>query len=385
MTLIQAGVAAGLMICVATQAVLGDGPTSGPMGAPTTSPAAGFAWKKLNTEAYKGKQDDIFFSSPLCGWYVNGGGNIFHTADGGETWVKQIEKKGTFFRCIGFVDELHGFAGNIGTDYFPGVTDTTPLYETVDGGKTWAGVNIGGEAVKGLCSIQILKVAYINAGVLDYKVRILAGGRVGGPAGLVYSDDLGKTWEHVALPESCHMILDICFFDKEHGLLASASDGNVQDSHALILRTEDGGKTWVEAYKGPRAFELTWKMQFPTRETGYCTVQSYDPDPKVADRFVAKTVDGGKTWSEVPLVNDAKVREFGVGFVDETLGFVGAVPKGFVTTDGGKTWGTTEMGPAVNKIRVLKTEIGHTVYAIGVGVKKLEVMGDRDGSPGPKP
>ena len=36
------------------------------------------------------------------------------------------------------IDTLHGYAGNIGTEYFHGVTDETPLYETLDGGKTLA-------------------------------------------------------------------------------------------------------------------------------------------------------------------------------------------------------------------------------------------------------
>ena len=94
-------------------------------------------WKKLTTEPYAGKQDDITFVDKNTGWYVNGYGKIFHTADGGTTWEKQLEQKGTFFRCIAFVDKNIGFAGTVGTDYFPNVTDTIPLYGTRDGGKTW--------------------------------------------------------------------------------------------------------------------------------------------------------------------------------------------------------------------------------------------------------
>ena len=90
-------------------------------------------WRKLITEPYPGKQDDITFVNPQLGWYVNGYGAIYHTQDGGETWTKQLEQKGTFFRCIAFVDSLTGFAGTVGTDYFPNVTDTIPLYGTTNG------------------------------------------------------------------------------------------------------------------------------------------------------------------------------------------------------------------------------------------------------------
>lgn len=88
-------------------------------------------WQKLNTEAYPGKQDDICFINQQTGWYVNGYGRIYQTKDGGNTWTKQLEQKGTFFRCIAFLDSLRGFAGTVGTEYFPNVTDTIPLYKTI--------------------------------------------------------------------------------------------------------------------------------------------------------------------------------------------------------------------------------------------------------------
>ena len=181
------------------------------------------SWKKLETEAYRGKQDDIYFLNERLGWYVNGAGKIFKTTDAGATWAMQLHKPGTFFRCIAFVDEMRGFAGNIGPGYFPNVTDDAPLYET-------------------------------------------------------------------------------------------------------------------------------------------------------SERFVAKTTDGGKTWSEMPLVSDHKVREFGVGFLDAKTGWVGAVPNGFETNDGGATWKAVDMGDAVNKIQILETDSGHVGYAIGISVHRMEVL-----------
>jgi hypothetical protein len=99
--------------------------------------AQNYKWIKLETESYKGKQDDIYFINAEIGWYVNGYGKIYKTVDGGGHWTCQLEKKGTFFRCIAFIDSLRGFAGPVGTDYFPNVSDSIPLY------KTWMGVKIG--------------------------------------------------------------------------------------------------------------------------------------------------------------------------------------------------------------------------------------------------
>jgi len=341
----------------------------------TPAPSSPYAWTKLTTEAYQGKQDDIHFVSPLVGLYVNGAGRIYCTKDGGTTWDKKFEKPGTFFRCVAFLDEQRGFAGNIGPDYFPNVTDTTPLYRTSDGGTTWEAVQIEGDLVKGLCALEVVRYPFINAGNLGEKTLIVGAGRVGTPAVFIKSIDEGKTWTATDMSNYCQMILDVHFFDDRNGIIAAATDASVQQSSALILTTNDGGETWDTTYQGERAFELTWKISFPTRNTGYVTIQSYDPDPTASMRYVAKTTDGGRTWKELELVDDAKVRQFGIAFIDEKTGWVGAVPNGFETTDGGATWQKTAIGNAVNKIRLLKTIDGFVGYAIGVNVFKLEHKG----------
>lgn len=337
----------------------------------TTLPEKG--WKKLNTERYPGKQDDITFINEKEGWYVNGYGSIYNTKNGGETWEKQLEKKGTFFRTIAFVDSLVGFAGTVGTDYFPNVTDSIPLYGTRDGGKTWKPVDYKGPYVKGLCAIDIVREQYINHGKIDYKIHIYAVGRVGSPANMMVSHDGGATWTSNSMNNDCKMLFDIKMFDKNNGFVCAASDEDMEKSNALILKTSDGGKTWKKVYQSNRPFEGTWKASFPTKEVGYVTIQSYNPDPNVKQQRIAKTTDGGETWNEINLVEDAGAREFGIGFIDENHGFVGTMNTGYETKDGGKTWTKVNLGMACNKIRIYKDANGKTYgYAIGVDVLKGE-------------
>ena len=330
-------------------------------------------WRKLDTESYPGKQDDISFINEKEGWYVNGFGSIYHTQDGGVSWEKQLEQKGSFFRAILFLDENIGFVGTVGTDYFPNVSDTIPLYRTEDGGKSWTPVLYDGPYVKGICAIEMVKEQYINHGKLDYKTHLYAVGRVGSPANLLKSNDGGKTWTSKSLNDDCKMLFDIKMFDKNKGIACAASSEDLSISNALILKTEDGGNSWRKVYQSDRPFEATWKASFPTEKVGYVSIQSYNPDPTVTQQRIAKTADGGETWTEIDLVQDSKAREFGIGFIDEKHGFVGTMNSGFETQDGGKTWNPINLGMACNKIRIYRDDKGKIYgYAIGVDVMKLE-------------
>jgi photosystem II stability/assembly factor-like uncharacterized protein len=329
------------------------------------------SWKKVDTEPYAGKQDDITFVDQSTGWYVNGYGKIFHTVDGGTTWEKQLEQKGSFFRTIAFIDKNVGFAGTVGTEYFPNVTDTIPLYGTKDGGKSWKPVTYKGPYVKGLCAMDIAKEQYINHGKIDYKVHLFAVGRVGSPANSMISHDGGETWTSHSMNADCKMVFDIKMFNKKEGFACAATSDDITQSNALILKTSDGGETWQKVYQSTRPYETTWKVSFPTKAVGYVTIQSYNPDPTIKQQRIAKTTDGGNTWKEINLTEDATAREFGIGFIDENHGFVGTINSGFETKDGGLTWVKIDLGRACNKIRIYKDEKDKVYgYAVGVNVFK---------------
>jgi photosystem II stability/assembly factor-like uncharacterized protein len=331
-----------------------------------------YAWEKLNTEVYKGKQDDIFFVNESCGWYVNGYGKVFHTADGGRTWVLQLESKGSFFRCVAFVDSLVGFVGTVGTDYFPNVSDSIPLYKTLDGGRSWLPVAYLGKYVKGLCAIDIVKEQYVNHGEIDFKVHVFGVGRVGSPANLMVSHDGGVTFNSMDMSRYCAALYDIKMLTKREGFACASTTEDIEKSYASILHTVDGGVTWKEVYRSKRNFEISWKLFFASKKVGYATIQRYDEDSLHAKQIFIKTENGGKTWKEHALCNDYGARSFGVGFRDEKCGYIGTMNSGYETTDGGKHWSKIDLGRACNKIRIVQKPDGTCWgYAIGVNVFKL--------------
>lgn len=329
-------------------------------------------WEILKTEAYPGKQDDICFVDNQNGWYINGFGKIYRTRDGGNTWGKVFEKKGTFFRCVAFVDSLNGFVGTVGTDYFPNVTDTIPLYRTRDGGNSWEPVAYNGPYVKGLCAFDVVKEPFINHGQTGYRYHLYAVGRVGSPAMMMVSHDNGEHWTSWPMGDYGQMLFDIKMFDLNEGIACSATSGNVAESKALVLRTTNGGKTWKKAFEGRRNYELTWKAYFPSRTTGYITVQSYSPDTTQKTQHVLKTTNGGKSWKELVLTENHGARSFGVGFINDHWGYVGTMAGGFETKDGGQNWRKVKMGTACNKIRFYDFDGKRLGVGIGVSVIRFQ-------------
>ncbi|HSH65153.1 MAG TPA: hypothetical protein VLB84_05000 [Bacteroidia bacterium] len=332
-----------------------------------------YTWEKLPTEPYKGKQDDIYFINEQVGWYINGYGKIYHTTDAGNHWTLQLEKKRTFFRCIAFIDSLHGFAGTVGTDYFPNVTDSIPLYKTIDGGLNWEPVNYSGKYVKGLCALDIVKEQFINHGEIDYKYHIYGVGRVGSPANFMVSHDNGQTFKSMDMSSYCNGLYDIKMFNTQEGFACASTTVDIETSHACILHTTNGGQTWEKVAETKRPYEISWKLFFPSKKVGYATVQSYNPDTLVVTQHFLKTRNGGKKWKEYELCKEYKARSFGVGFINENTGFIGTRTGGYQTKNGGKSWEKTEIGMACNKIRIVKSPDGHVYgYAIGVNVFRLK-------------
>jgi photosystem II stability/assembly factor-like uncharacterized protein len=327
-------------------------------------------WIKLPTVPYtlNNKQDAIAFADALTGWYGNGTGRIYRTDDGGEAWTAIWTKQGTYVRALEFADAQTGFLGNIGPGYFPGVTDRQPLYVSHDGGVHWTAVRpVAGRQIVGVCAIDVLKAG-------GKVVAVRAGGRVGGPAGMLESFDEGRTFRARDMSSVTGMILDIHFVDENTGFIAGASAAEEDKAHARILKTTDGGKSWRAVFDSDRAGDNNWKLAFPSARIGYATIISYRAPAGEARGYVVKTEDGGEHWRRLAVTHDANWIPYGIAFIDEERGWVGGSTGGYATRDGGKTWAPQDMGLSTNKIAfVPRADGGVSAFAIGKDIYKLEL------------
>jgi photosystem II stability/assembly factor-like uncharacterized protein len=307
-------------------------------------------WHALPTAPFMVSKriDDCCFVNERVGWVGTGTGQIWKTTDAGESWNKQFDRSTVYFRCIAFADSLRGWACNLGTEEFGGATDTNIIFQTSDGGATW-GVNdsIWPQKPRGLCGMQAVGDSFV------YAV-----GRVRGPAFFVRSTDGGRHWQTRDMSAFAMGLLDCYFFTPDSGLAVGHTGPVNSSSSGVVLFTSDRGTTWAPRYTTSQSGEWCWKIDFPTRQTGYISLQRNTGSPV---NFL-KTTDGGVTWEEKRF-SDSPYYVQGIGFADELHGWVGGnstLPT-YVTTDGGTTWQAQPFGVRVNRFQFITPGIGFAV------------------------
>jgi len=165
--------------------IVGD-PLDGRFTIMTTSDGA--TWQKIKGPSAN-KDEGAFAASGTCvftrgtreAWFGTGGvggGRVFHSEDGGQTWsiaktpIRHDSASAGIF-SLAFSDALHGIA--VGGDYMKPDESTGTLATTDDGGKTWSAGTLPG----------------YRSAVKCWGQRCL----VIGTSGANLSVDGGKSWE----------------------------------------------------------------------------------------------------------------------------------------------------------------------------------------------
>jgi photosystem II stability/assembly factor-like uncharacterized protein len=146
-------------------------------------------------------------------------------------------------------------------------------------------------------------------------------------------------WEKVTESTNPHVtpFLSVFFFDSSDGI--AITPGSLQ-------RTNNGGKSWTPLISedSEKAFHA---LTFTTPSTGFVVglqkkTNGYAP-------MILRTEDGARTWQE-SLINvptrttDVKPRLQSVGFCDQHIGWATGSDLIVHTGNGGQTWETQRLG-----------------------------------------
>ncbi|MFI5220823.1 MAG: hypothetical protein ACHQK8_00750 [Bacteroidia bacterium] len=305
------------------------------------------------------RHDDLYFINPDTGWVCNVDGNIYETTDAGATWKKQISMPNTSFRCIGFINAMKGWAGNLGIGRWSPTVDTLPLYETKDGGNTWQPVlNISGPLPQGICGINV-----VNDSV------VYAVGRVGGPAYLLKTTNAGASWKSTDMSAIAFQLIDCKFFSPDTGFVIGGFPAPDSLSRTKILYTTNGGINWTAVTSGVDTGFHCWKIFFVNRQLGYVSIENNVKGDTV---YFLKTMDGGLSWKKSSYFKSQSWGGQGIGFVNDTLGwcaFLSGDTK--QTSDGGKTW--TDANAILNSLNRMRVINPNLAYAVGNKVWKYSL------------
>ncbi len=294
----------------------------------------------IRNDGIQGMLHDVHFMDKQHGLVVGENGLVLETADGGKTWTKkeinmrppgaaQAQRRpqgapgfggggaATLYN-IYFVDEKVGFlTGARGT-----------ILKTDDGGKTWARKMARSEAAANQNNPRRrgggIRSSLMGIQMIDEKNGFI----VGTENAILKTTDGGETWigrsERVRVGETRNNLENILF--------VSPKTGWIIGSFGTLLHTKDSGETWEK--RDPGFDNNLFGIHFHDEKTGWICGQ---------EGLILHTDNGGETWKQQKTNSIDNLLD--IHFVDNRVGWaVGDFSAVLHTTDGGKTWTATKAG-----------------------------------------
>ena len=247
----------------------------------------------IRGDGIDGMLHDVYFTNNQNGLVVGDNGLMLVTTDGGKTW----EKMEVDMRPPGARQRPGGRPGAGGGPPGFGGGGPSPLY---------------------------------NIYFVDENVGFITGGR----ATILKTEDGGKTWSRkMAMSDTPGRdgnpgrlranLMGIQMINETIGFIAGSEN--------TILKTTDGGETWIGSSERARVGETRNNLEniwFVSPTTGW-VIGSFGT--------LLHTADGGETWEKRDPGFDNNL--FGIHFLDENTGWISG-QEGLIlhTTDGGATW-----------------------------------------------
>jgi photosystem II stability/assembly factor-like uncharacterized protein len=233
--------------------------------------------------------------SAKVAWASGTKGTFVKTTDGGTSWeVGQVSGAETLdFRDVDAFDANTAYLLSIGNG------ESSRIYKTTDGGKNWS-----------LQFKNTEKQAFFDAMAFwDADHGLAMSDPVNGRFLMITTDDGGKSWKPLSAQSLPPAV------EGEGGFAASGSCITVQGKNnvwfatggkaARVFRSTDRGRSWAVSdtpvVSGVAAAGI-FSIAFKDARNGIIVGGTYDK-PAEAEKSVAVTQDGGRTWK---LAGNAK-------------------------------------------------------------------------------
>jgi photosystem II stability/assembly factor-like uncharacterized protein len=251
----------------------------------------------------------IYFVNENIGWACGFNGTILKTTNGGTDWTIQQSGVSQHLTYIHFVDENNGWVvGNAGT-----------IVSTTNGGTVWTSQNSG-------ITTDLNSISFTNTN----------NGWASGQAGvIVHTSNGGVTWTS----QTTNTIIRIYTVEFLDNLNGWAAGGEYSTDSPIILRTTNGGASWVNISSSLPPLPALFDLDFIDANTGWI-VGRYG--------FILRTTDGGSNWIDQG-VDYSWLQS--VSFVNSNTGWTNASDGTLLrTTDGGNNWTLLSLDNVVTPI-----------------------------------
>ncbi len=210
-----------------------------------------------------------------------------------------------------------------------GVTASLRGLSVVDSNTAWSSGS-GGTVVKTVDGGKTWKdVSVVDAGDLDFRdihafdsqtAVILSAGQ---PARVYRTEDGGANWQlQFEHPDEKSFFDALSFFDKQHGIAMS----DPVDNRVLLIETLDGGKTWAELpaqrrpvkQRGEAGFAASGTNMRVVGDSVFIALGGAEKDQAETSSRIVFSNDRAKAWQQavVPMPRNPSSGIFSMVFID---------------------------------------------------------------------
>jgi photosystem II stability/assembly factor-like uncharacterized protein len=291
-------------------------------------------------------------------------------------WTVQVSGTKARLRGLSVVSGEVAWAGGTGGTFL----------RTTDGGKTWRPGTVPGAS----------SLDFRDVHATDDKTALLLSIGEGEKSRIYETTDGGATWTTIYVTRDPKAFLDaLAFWDPDHGL----AFGDPVDGRFMMLRTEDGAKSWKPSPIEWMPLALPGEGAFAA--SGTCLVVGGDGHAwfatggaKVARVF--RSTNLGRTWTahETPVMAGTPSSGiFSLAFHDSDHGIAvggdykepgGAGNLVALTSDGGRTWKLPRGRPPGgyrSAVAYVPGTQGRTLVAVGPTGSDVSVDGGESWRP----